>query len=319
MTKPEQKKIAITHASSLLGEALLEFMAAAGVDPEHVILLDRQELAGNRLSFGSTYLDVQDQLEYDYENLAAVLLLEADDELADLLLHADCPVISHLHDSNQHTVFNPLAKGAKLPESASAIRLPSATLSTLLAVIEPIHQQVCLQSLNVVNILSASFAGKAGVEELAGQTIALLNSQTVKPSVFPMQLAFNMFAPEVTEDQEQQIVDALQAESLKCSVQNLQVASFHGLVMAVTLESQKRVDLPALAAQLNHLPGVKIDEHIVSPQTHCLETSEILINQLSQPQNDSNRLQFWIFADAAKNGLLKNYLLTIEILLKSFL
>lgn len=318
MADSKKKKIAITHASGLLGEALLESLASSGVDAEQIELLDSEDMAGNRLAFGSTYLDVQSQHDYDYENLLAVLLLEADAELESLLQHADCPVISHHLDVEEPVVFNPLKAGARLPLEG-AVQLPSAQLSTLLIVIQAIAQAYQLTQLNVVNVISASFFGKSGVDELASQTISLLNSQTVKSTVFPMQLAFNMFATESVSDPESILVDALQIENLSCSVQEILVPAFHGLAIAVTLQSCDHLDLEAVAGLLADTPGLQVLDQPASPLTHCSDSSDIIIQQLSQPQNDGNRLQFWIFADSVKNGLLQNYKNTVEILLKSFL
>ncbi|MDQ7010569.1 MAG: hypothetical protein Q9M29_01985, partial [Mariprofundaceae bacterium] len=81
MPESGAKKIAITHASGLLAEALLASMADSAIDSQQVVLLDQSALAGNRLAYGSTYLDVQDQLDFDYEDLMAVLLMEPDAEL----------------------------------------------------------------------------------------------------------------------------------------------------------------------------------------------------------------------------------------------
>ena len=319
MSDSAQKKIAITHASSLLGEALLESMAASGIDSERVILLDRAEQAGNRLAFGATYLEVQDQLEFDYEDLVAVLLLEPDAELEDLLQHAECFVISH-HGASDQTVFvNPQSASFSLPDAPCALRLPSAELSTLLLALQPIHDRYPLKNLNVVNILSAAFYGKTGVEELAGQTISLLNTQPVKSSVFPMQLAFNMFAPDSEQDLEQHLSAALQRDDLKCAVQQLLIPAFHGMAISVNLETSSAIKLQTLADELTQQPGLQLVDAEVSPLTHCMDCADIIINQLSQPQSDSNRLQFWIFADTVKNGLLQNYQKTIEVLLKAFL
>jgi aspartate-semialdehyde dehydrogenase len=319
MTKTEQKKIAITHASGLLGEALLESMAASGIDSEQVVLLDQQGLAGNRLAFGSTYLDVQDQLEFDYENLLAVLLLEPHAELEDLLQHAECFVISHHAVSDKAVFVNPQSASFNLPDTPCALHLPSAELATLLLAVQPVHDQFELKMLNVVNVLSAAFYGKTGVEELAGQTISLLNTQPVKSSAFPMQLAFNMFAPESEQDFEQQLTAALDFEDVKCAVQQLLIPAFHGLAISINLETVNAINLQALAGKFKQRPGLQLVDTEVSPVTHCMDCSDVIINQLSQPQSDSNRLQFWIFADTVKNGLLQNYQKTIEVLLKSFL
>jgi hypothetical protein len=53
--------------------------------------------------------------------------------------------------------------------------------------------------------------------------------------------------------------------------------------------------------------------------TDCKTGSDVLISGLYQPQNDFNRLQFWIVADSVRNGLIQNYQNMLEILLKSYL
>ncbi|MCP4075328.1 MAG: hypothetical protein GY744_03990 [Gammaproteobacteria bacterium] len=313
-------KIAVTHASGLLAEALLESMVASGIKPDSVILLDREQQAGNRLAYGDTYLTVEDQYECDYEDLAAVLLLEPDVELESLLQHADCFVISHHIDKVNSSIFTPqLTLPSNLPEQPCAIKLASAELSSLLLAITAIHKNYGLTSLNIVNVYSSSFYGKSGVEELASQTIALLNSQDVKSQIFPLQLAFNMIPDESVSMIEDQLLGALQANNLKCSVQNILVPVFHGLSISVSLETKDKMDVEKVSDLLNSQLGVQLVDQTISPLTDCKEGSNVLINGLHQPQNDSNRLQFWIVADSVRNGLIQNYQNMLEILLKSYL
>ncbi len=316
----KSSKIAVTHASGLLAEALLERMAESGIKSDSVILLDREQQAGNRLSYGDTYLMVEDQYEYDYEDLAAVLLLEPDAELESLLQHADCFVISHHVDKVNNSVFTPeITAESNLPEQPCALKLASAELSTLLLVAKVIENNFGVKSLNVVNVFSSSFYGKTGVEELASQTISLLNSQDVKSTVFPLQLAFNMIPDGDESIVEEQLVSALQADGLKCSVQNILVPAFHGLSISVSLEMNSEVDIEKISSLLNEQQGIRIVEQTISPLTDCKTGSDVLISGLYQPQNDFNRLQFWIVADSVRNGLIKNYQNMLEILLKSYL
>ncbi|MBT3205668.1 MAG: hypothetical protein HOM14_18370 [Gammaproteobacteria bacterium] len=316
----KSSKIAVTHASGLLAEALLERMAESGIKSDSVILLDREQQAGNRLSYGDTYLTVEDQYEYDYEDLAAVLLLEPDAELESLLQHADCFVISHHVDKVNNSVFTPeITEESNLPEQPCTLKLASAELSTLLLVTKVIENNFGLKSLNVVNVFSSSFYGKTGVEELASQTISLLNSQDAKSTVFPLQLAFNMIPDGDESIVEEQLVSALQADDLKCSVQNILVPAFHGLSISVSLKMNSEVDIEKISSLLNEQQGIRIVEQTISPLTDCKTGSDVLISGLYQPQNDFNRLQFWIVADSVRNGLIQNYQNMLEILLKSYL
>ena len=315
-----ETKFAVTHASGLLAEALLKRMTESGIKSDSVVLLDQEEQAGNRLSYGDTYLTVEDQHEYDYEDLTAVLLLEPDAELESLLQHADCFVISHHSNGQDQQFFMPdLSQSSSLPEQPCALKLPSAELSSLLLVTQIIQNNFGLSSLNVVNVQSSSQYGKSGVDELASQTISLLNGQDVKSSVFPLQLAFNMIPAEAGVEAEQQLISALQSDVIKCSVQNIMVPAFHGLCISVSLETTDQIDLKQLTDLLNEQSGMQVNQQLVSPLTDCKTGSDVIITGLHQPQNDLNRLQFWIVTDSVRNGLIENYQNMLEILLKSFL
>jgi len=316
-----QQRIAITHASSLLAEALLEQMATSGIEPDAVVLLDQSEQAGNRLSFGDTYITVLDQYDYDYEDLTAILLLQADTELQDLLQHADCFVISHFEEEN----VAPRYFDSKSEQSAWAelqpgpIKLASAELSTLLSVLKPLKDMLEFHALQVVNILSASIQGKSAVDELASQTIELLNGREVTSAEFPLQLAFNMIPQSDSQLDQKNVDDLFGGEQVSCSIQNILVPAFHGLSISVVLESNQVIDLKGVKGILQQLPSVSLKNEAVSPYTHCKEENKWIIFGLNQPQNDSKRLQFWIVADSVRNGLLNNYQNIIEFLLNSHL
>ena len=313
-------KFALTHARGMLAEALMESMADAGIKADSLILLDQQEHAGKRLPYRDTHLTVQDQDAFDYENLTAVLLLEPDEGLASLLQHADCYVISHHPLPPGHRMYTPqMMRDGDWPEPPCYIQLAPAELATLIPLLNLIHAEYSLSQVNAVNVLSAAVYGKSGVEELARQTISLLNSQEVKGSIFPFPLAFNMFATDGDEEPELELFDLMQIDGLKCSMQKILVPAFHGLSTAVVLKTSQNISLKQLTGQIKKLAGIKISSEAVSPATHCKNGSEVYISGLKHPQKDAKRLQFWLTADSVRNGLLQNYLMTMEILLKSHL
>lgn len=313
----EKGKIAITHASGLLAEALLERMVKSGIESNRVILLDNEQHVGNRLAYGSSYLTIDDQHEHDYEGLAAVLLLGHDAELEGLLKYADCYVISHLALDSNGTLFTPGVTTP--PQQPCAIRLASAELAILLPVVQAIHEDYGLNRLAVTNILTAASYGKAGVEELATQTVSLLSTGEAKNSIFPLQLAFNMIPAECQSELELRLAEAMQIEDLRCSVQNILVPVFHGMALSVVLETTAEIDIELLEKRLKKLAGVKFAEYPVSSLTHCKTGRDVFITGLCQPQKDAKRLQFWIMADTVRNGLIQNYLNALEVLLKSYL
>jgi len=183
------RRLAVTHAGGPLAEALLEQFQESGMQPDSLVLLDREDRVGKRIAYGDTYLPVEDQHDFDYEDLAGVLLLEADAELVDLLQHADCPVLSHLSLVEQAPLFG--GAHGSLPEQGF-VKLPSAELATVLPALQALDRRAGLQALHLVSIVSAMHLGQTGVDDLAAQTIGLLNSRDIDAGVFPQPLAFNL-------------------------------------------------------------------------------------------------------------------------------
>jgi aspartate-semialdehyde dehydrogenase len=312
MTRP---LIAITHASSLLAEALIQQMAESGIKPDSVVLLDTNEEAGNRLAYADTYLTVGDQYEYDYEDLTAVLLLESDAELESLLQHCDSYVIGHHLGQSREGLFLP---NSNLPEKPAMIKLPSPEVATLMMVITPLMQTSAIKSLQSVNILSAALYGKPGIERLASQTISLLNSKEVENSLFPLQLAFNMLPVAASAELEYQLITAM-GGGTQCSINNILVPAMHGMAISVSVEFGEEISSAEIVKRFSAIDGVALSNQPVSPLTHCQNGTDIVIFELHQPQNDAKRLHFWIIADPVRNGLVQNYINILEVLLKSFL
>lgn len=312
MTQP---LIAITHASSLLAEVLIQQMAESGIKSDSVVLLDTNEEAGSRLAYADTYLTVGDQYEYDYEDLTAVLLLEADAELESLLQHCDSYVISHHLDQNREGLFLP---SSDLPPKPAMIKLPSPEIATLMMVINPLMQTSAIKSLQTVNVLSAALYGKSGIEQLATQTINLLNSKEAENSLFPLQLAFNMLPVASNAELEYQLSTAIGSD-IHCSINNILVPAMHGMALSVSVELGEEISSAEVVKIFGAIDGVVLSNQPVSPLTHCQNGTDIIIFDLNQSKKDAKRLHFWIIADSVRNGLMQNYLNMLEILLKSFL
>ena len=57
----EPCRIAITHANSLLAEAILEKLPESGITSDSIVLLDDESHVGVRLTYADSHLKIQDQ------------------------------------------------------------------------------------------------------------------------------------------------------------------------------------------------------------------------------------------------------------------
>jgi aspartate-semialdehyde dehydrogenase len=315
-----QRRIAMTHANSLLAEAILEKLPDSGITSDSIVLLDDESHIGVRLAYADSYLKIQDQQEYDYSDCALVLMLQYDRLIEEKLSNLDAILLSHRLQDNNRPVFAANAD-AKLDisYSQSSLKLADAELSCLLGVLPELHQNFSITHINTVLMRSAELKGKAGIDELASQTIALLNSKEVKPRVYPLQIAFNLIPATSDSCFNQDLAGLIGDDAIKCTHQVVDVPVFHGFSAAVQLIFDSEVDLQACQSILESIGNVKFEAAEASPISDCNRSFGCVINRLAQTPNQANTLQFWMIADPIRYGLANNYTKVADILLKSFL
>jgi aspartate-semialdehyde dehydrogenase len=309
-------KIALTHASSLLAEVLLQLITESGITPDSIVLLDDVKHYGERHACGNTHLTVGNQYEYDYEDVVAVLLLAADAELESLLQHADCAVISHALSPEARADLVDPSNSRQLTPGLN--RIAGAEVANLFHVLQPLVAEMEVTSIQAVNVLSAALYGQTAVESLAAQTVALLSSRDPVAAPFEQQLAFNML-PQPADSLAQRQLAALLGSDIDLSMHSVITAALHGMVQSVDLTLSAATDLSRVKSLLGQIAELRDGDVAVSPLSDCRHGARPLVYDLRQPQNDAKRLHFWIIADSIRNGLAQNYLSAIRVLLKSFL
>ena len=316
----EQGRIAITHAGESLAEAILEKLTESGLDHESIVLLGDESKVGVKLAFGGSYLAVEDQHEFDYSNCSLVLLTQHDDEIASKLKSESALVLSHVHGDGQALIYA-ASNNIELDISYTQqnIQLVSAELACLLGVLPALHAHTAISTINTTFLRSVESKGKAGVDELAGQTVELLNGRDITPSVYPLQIAFNIIPTTSIPAFNDDLARLLGDNNIECAHQIIDVPVFHGLGVAVQLSFQSNVDLKQCEKILKKLDNVICTTTASSPITDCNQSFNCTISGLEQALNQPNKLQFWLVADPLRYGLTSNYVNVVDILLKSFL
>ena len=316
----QQHKVAITHASGLLAEALLEKLSESGILSDSLALLDHESHVGTRLPYADSYLKIQDQEEFDYSDCALVLMLQYDQAIEQKASKLDAILLSHTLQTGDRPIYaaNANAK-TEISYSQQFVKLADAELSCLLGVLPTLDQKFSITHINTVLMRSAASRGKAGVEELAAQTVALLNSQEAKPQVYPLQIAFNLL-PEVSDlTFNQDLASLIGNTAIECVHQFVDVPVFHGFMAAVQVTFESEVDLQDCWSILDSINRVQVKLAAGSPISDCNQSFGCVINRLEQAPDQAKTLQFWMIADPIRYGLANNYVNVAEILLKSFL
>ncbi len=315
-----EHRIAISHATGIAAEAILEKLPESGIEPDSLFLLDNDANVGKRLPFANGRLAVHDQQTFDFSSCALVLMPEADAEIEAAALAQGCLLLSHVIERDSSALFMMDAElQPDIAYSDTSLRLPGAELSCLLPALLQLNRMQSIMQLNITLMRSAEFYGKPGVDELASQTIDLLSAREARASVFPQQIAFNVFPEAVDTRLNSDLGQFLGTISYSPVLQTLNVPIFHGFAAAVQIRFDSEVALEDCRKLLAALDNLVIKEAAASPISDCNQSFSCVISQLGQAPNHASSLHFWMIADPMRYGLANNYVNLTEFLLKSFL
>ncbi len=315
-----QQRIALSHASGIVAEAILERLSESGVTPDSLVLLDHEFNIGKRLAYGNSHLRLQDQQAFDLSECALLLMSEADDLLEKAALQSGCLLVSHAIETDSPALF--MDANTVEPDIAyntARLRLAGPELCCLLPVLRALNELRPLTQINATLLRSAEFHGKAGVDELASQTINLLNARAVETAVFPQQIAFNVLPDAVEARLNADLKHNLGNISYTGALQSLNLPIFHGFAASLQLTFAAEVGLEDCETRLSGLDQVIVKKGYASPISDCNQSFSCVISQLEQASDQPASIQFWMLTDPMRYGLANNFVNVTEFLLKSFL
>lgn len=139
--------------------------------------------------------------------------------------------------------------------SPHPVAIPIALILNQIATVSPI--ELCTASV----VQPASEFEQEGVEELAAQTISVLNIQTVPKTVFDRQLAFNLFpAPERNEELIVTQVRSLTDARAQLALLITQGTIFHGHTFSLFVKTRDEVDPARITDALRANPALAFAE-----------------------------------------------------------
>jgi len=323
-----------------VGEAVLEQLARRGFPKHGLLALDREDRRGKRLGYGDGSLRVQGVEQPDLGDLGVVILCPgptASLALAGRALDAGCLIVDaaalYGDDADVPLVvssFNPPSI-AEI-EARRIVACASAATVQLMEVLGPLHRAAGVARVGLVVCQSVS-GTPGGVEELAGQSAALLSGRPISPAIFPAQVAFNLIpesgptqADGSTESERSIIgeVRRLLGDTIELNVTLITVPVFYGDAQVVSVQTRDPVGIDEARRLLDGVEGVSVlDESekgvAPTPVTHAARDHRLFIGRVRPLAGASRGLQFWTLADGVRHSCALNSVQIAEILVKAYL
>jgi aspartate-semialdehyde dehydrogenase len=318
--KPSGYRLAIVNPQTLVGTEIQSILRERAFPFDKVVLLDSSGTATGLLT------EIGDE--------PAVVLPVSDDEMEDCDIVFFCgPAeknrewIERYYDDNfvaidlsqpSSAADGKLAiAGVNLDEIDARDRLlisphPAAIPITL--ILHQIERISRVESCTATVVQPASEAGPLGVEELARQTISVLNIQTVPQEVFGRQLAFNLYpAPERNEEYIASQIRALTDPTTELAVLMTQGTVFHGHTFSLFVRTEDDLSVEQITTSLRENAAIAFAEGDQAfGTTDAAGKDEVLIAEVRPDASIRGGFWVWAVCDNLRRGSALNAVLIAE-------
>ncbi|MDP5254747.1 MULTISPECIES: aspartate-semialdehyde dehydrogenase [unclassified Vibrio] len=334
----QQFNVAIFGATGAVGETLLDVLAEREFPVGELFLLASERSEGKTYRFNGKTVKVEDVANFDWTQVQIALFSAGGDlsaQWAPIAAEAGVVVIDNTAQF-RYDYDVPLVIPEVNPEAIAEFRNrniianPNCSTIQMLMALKPIQDAVGIDRINVTTYQSVSGAGKAGIDELAGQTARLLNGLPAEPEAFGQQIAFNCI-PQIdqfTENgytkEEMKMVWETQKifndPTLAVNPTCVRVPVFYGHAEAVHLETRAPIDAQEVIALLSQCEGIEVFEGQDYP-TQVRDAGgkdDVLVGRIRNDISHPSGLNLWVVADNVRKGAATNAVQIAEVLIRDY-
>lgn len=338
----KQYDVAVVGASGAVGKTIIDILAERDFPVATLYPLASSRSAGKRVEYNGKHLLVGDLDDFDFSK-AQVALFSAggsvSERYAPIAAAAGCIVI----DNTSHFRYDddiPLVVPEVNPHAVADFRHrniianPNCSTIQMLVALKPLHDAVGIERINVCTYQAVSGSGKQAIEELAGQTAALLNGQEIKREVYPKQIAFNVL-PQIdlfvengyTKEEMKMVWETkkiLEDDAILVNPTAVRVPVFYGHSEAIHIETREKICADDATVLLQNAPGIVVlDERqpggYPTAVTESAGTDPVYVGRIREDISHPRGLNLWVVADNVRKGAALNSVQIAEILINDYI
>ncbi len=335
LKKKDKYVVAIAGATGAVGREMIEILEERDFPVSSLVPLASERSEGERLEFHGKNWTVSKLAKDSFDGVDIALFSAGGDrsrEFAPAAVKAGAVVIdnsSAFRMDTQVPLVVPEVNPEALKRHSGIIANPNCSTIGLVVALKPLHDAAKIKRIVVTTFQSVSGTGKKAMDELAGQTIALMNFKDVERTVYPHQIAFNCLPhiDSVLENgytkEEMKMVNEtrkiLEDDAIGVTATAVRVPVFRCHAEAINIETAKKIGSNEARAILSKAPGVIVyddpSRNIYPLQIDVSGKDEVYVGRVREDETVMNGLNLWIVSDNLRKGAALNAVQIAELLI----
>lgn len=329
-------RVAVVGVSTLIGEAVIDELRARKVPYSELHALDDERSAGAPVGDDEARLTVGDVAAFDFSRVdlvffcgratlsqryaqAAAMYAWVIDGSAAFRAQAEVPLVV--------ADVNPQALAAV--GSRGLVALPGSASVALATVLAPLHALAGLIRVEVATYQAVSGSGRGAMDELAGETVAMLSGKKAKGRAFGRQIAFNVIplvdtleADGVSREERrlwEETRRVLNLPSLAINATAVRVPVFFGHSLAVHAVFERPIGVAEATSVLQRGNGLSVIDpestaEFPTPATLAKTPDQVYVGRIRADLTRDRGLNFWAVADNVRKCAAHNAVSVAQIL-----
>ena len=338
----ESVNVAVVGATGMVGEAMLDILAERKFPINNLHPLASERSLGKVVQYGGRSVPVELLEDHDFSSTDIALFSAGGSisaEFAPKAAAAGCVVIdntSHFRMDDDIPLVVPEVNAGALANYAARniIANPNCSTIQMVVALKPIYDAVGIERINVATYQAVSGAGRSAVENLAAQTVELLNGRPVTTLDGQKQIAFNAI-PHIdvfqdngyTKEEMKMVLETQKIfgdPDIRVNPTAVRIPSFIGHSEAVHLETRDKISAAQVRELLEAAAGVQVlDEAEMggypTAVTEASGTDPVYVGRIRDDISHQHGINMWVVADNVRKGAALNSVQIAEILVQEYL
>jgi aspartate-semialdehyde dehydrogenase len=330
-------RVGVLGATGLVGTTILELLAGREFPAAEVVPFASERSVGKSLEWNGSALTCQALNEDSIQGLDLVLSSAGGSVSAEWtprLVEAGATVVDNTSYWRMHDDV-PLVVAEVNPDAAEEhrgiIANPNCSTMQMVVALKPLYDEAGIERLVISTYQAVSGTGKAAIDELIGQSRAVLDGEDATADVYPHEIAFNAL-PQAGSfadgddhtDEERKLINEtrkiLGDPSIRVSATCVRVPVVTGHSEAVNVETSEPLDPERARELLAAAPGITvIDDPAAGRYPMAIEAAgrdDVFVGRIRRDPGNERALDIWVVSDNLRKGAATNTVQIGELLVE---